>query len=1503
MGVVYMIGLKTNENHNHVLFEEHDSCGIVAVIERAGIPTYQNLDKAIDSLVKLEHRAGFIDGEGDGSGVLTDIPRKVWARKLKKQNQSAQLAFDPRFIIAHLFIDSTVNSIEQVKDQIREKFTTYDVDILLEEENQVLSQALGPNGKAQEPTFWQVALFYKEDLSTIRQQLFSLLIDIEQNTFVHVASLSNYTVVYKVMGDAKVLKNYYLDLNHPAFESTVTIGHNRYSTNTLSHFFRVQPFSLLGHNGEINTIQRLRDEATMLHIPLVYEGSDSQDLNRLIEGIMVKQNLSLFEVMDMIFPPIYNEIRKMDKKFQDMYTFLRHLWGPFAQGPAGIISRYENQCLFSVDAMGLRPLWKVETEETLYFSSEQGIVNTLEMISEPKPFAPGEKIGVVLNPGHPIQVIGHHQLQELNYQDLAPRYPFKDYHQKLEVPKYQKTTIKFPSFDEIPEYLYHSLGWEKEQIQNILKMAEAGNEPVSSLGYDGPLAVLSKERVNLADFLKETVAVVTNPAVDREREIEHFSTRTIVGGRENFTPHQVGDISFEIRTPILLEGKIAKEIVEELGTTSLEQTIEYFTSYSNNSVAFLTLSFSSQQTLEERLTQLKEQAVAAVTAGAKIIILDDHVIFQEKDQLWLDPHLAVSTVDITLRDLFDEEESLRRKVSLILRSSAIRHLHDLITAIGLGADAVSPYLLFATPLALGNKEQNQEAIKNLYTSLNKGLEKVISTLGIHELRGYERLFSSIGLHKEIADILNITNFYGNESTGFSFHQLEKDARKRKQELLTQQGKLKRSFHIIPKIWKEIGGIGNGTNPYPEYAKRLSDIEKNNPISLRHILDFQYSSPNISTIKKPINIGIGEHDLPFIISSMSFGSQNETTFRAYAEAAYQLNMMSLSGEGGEIKDMLGKYPKNRGMQIASGRFGVNIEFINSSEWIEVKIGQGAKPGEGGHLPGKKVTEKVAAARNATPGKDLISPSNNHDIYSIEDLAQIIAELKTANKRAKVIVKVPVVPNIGTIAVGIAKAGADVVSLSGYDGGTGAARAHALQHVGLPIEIGVKLSHLSLIHAGLRDRVEIWADGGIRSGKDVVKLVLLGANRIGFGTLAMMAVGCTSCRGCHLGTCHVGISTQIETVEEATSKGLKRFSPRIYQDAVTNLKRLFSAIGEEVKEITHLLGSDNLQNLVGRSDLLVQQGYDELLDLEGLLVPAAVNQSIINSYSSHSVENQLLMAAGAEEFDCENIEALTQIEHTINSTHRLVGSRISGERTYRFIKGKAFSKPSVKLTFKKGSIAGNGLAAYLAEGIRIRIHGGAQDGVGKTGYGGKVSIMKTVNKDGVFLNGSVGKGFCYGAQKGLFMIQGNADSRAGIRLSGADVIIGGEVTAPLQDHLGAIGERANIKGFAFEYMTGGRAVVMGDPGPWICSGMTGGAIYQRLVPEFGLNVDAIKRRIAKGANVQIVQLDQQGKKDLTELLQLYTHELLKSKQNEVANRTLKLLENLEDHFVRILPSDEV
>jgi glutamate synthase (NADPH/NADH) large chain len=599
------------------------------------------------------------------------------------------------------------------------------------------------------------------------------------------------------------------------------------------------------------------------------------------------------------------------------------------------------------------------------------------------------------------------------------------------------------------------------------------------------------------------------------------------------------------------------------------------------------------------------------------------------------------------------------------------------------------------------------------------------------------------------------------------------------------------------------------------------------------------------------------------------------------------------------------------------------MLNSSFLVEIKIGQGAKPGEGGHLPAKKVTEKVAQARNATPGTDLISPSNNHDLYSIEDLAELIDELKTANPNVRVSVKVPVVPNIGTIGVGIAKAGADIITLSGFEGGTGAARSHALRHVGLPSDIGTRDVHLALMEAGIRNRVEIWADGGYRHGWDIVKLHCLGANRVAFGTLAMVSLGCTICRGCQLDTCHVGIATQIENKEEADLKGLKKFTPQEFESAAENCTRFFQAMGEEVREICAGLGYERAQDLVGRSDLLVQsrasqdvdvaelvKPLEEFLDLAPLDLPVPEDEReapglvVARPIRMQPKEASHELAALAVEV-CAGRPVRKEWPQPADSHDRVLATELAGEiaRARIFEGGPEASEDVLaSLHFNGGSVAGQGLGAFNVYGVDITVEGGAQDGVAKTMLGGKVAVMKGTNRLGKRVNGSVGKSFAYGAQRGRLFVQGDADSRFCIRLSGADVVIGGEPEGPLADEQGCVADRANIKGFAFEYMTSGRAVVLGDPGPWFCAGQTGGRVYLRVNDEWGLDREALERRRGKGAKVAIEELDAEGLLDVQELLGHYADELRATNQDGEAERISALAAEPKKHFLMSIPEQE-
>ncbi|WP_407690400.1 glutamate synthase-related protein [Salipaludibacillus neizhouensis] len=1473
------------------LKNEHDSCGIVSFIEKENIPLKKNIDDTIQALLKMNHRAGFTNEEGDGVGIHIDIPRALWKKKLDAVNVHSTVVDSPSFVVGHLFIERTPET-SKFQQEMKDFFSANGLKLIFESTAQTNPQALGPIARRVEPIFWQVAFEIDStlEIKDIRSTLFDLTITCEKNLAVHVASLSNENAVYKVMGAGDILPKYYNDLADPSVASTTTLGHNRYSTNTLSNFFRVQPFSVIGHNGEINTIAKLRDEANMVGVPLVESGSDSQDLNRIIDTFVSRKGVSLFEALEIMFPPIVHEIKHYPPHLKDLYTYIREAWGHFAQGPAGIISRLGDEAVFSVDSLGLRPVWMLETETSFIFSSEQGIFTTDVYVSDPKPLAPGEKVGIKRNNFGTIEVLSHNELQEEVYQRLSPKLFIKGAGQRLTT-KWKKRTSKTLFQQTIIPSVYAANGWDREHIQLIEQMADKGAEPIRSLGHDAPLAALHPGRKNVADFIKESVAVVTNPAIDRDREMEHFSTRVIIGKRPSlFKSESVKNI-IELDSPLIAEGKAGKGLESEYHHPTFEGLVEYY--QENNELAVFQLVRLEDEEVVDALNRLKNEAETAVKSGKSFLVFDDHGTHTGQSY-WLDPHLAISAVDQGLTSM-----KLRRDCSIVLRSGSIRTLHDIAVVFGLGTDLIHPYVMFSTVL-----EDSPEPATKLYSALNKGLEKIISTIGIHELRGYGRLFSAIGLNEEIADYLDVVNYLGSNDLSFNFNSMKADSILRKEDYHNDKVRPGKTFHIFPRIWKSLGELAAGKIEYNVFKEKISEQEEKNPITIRHYTKLKEIQSDIEPTD--VNVGVGKHDLPFMISSMSFGSQGEVAFRAYAEAANRLNMISFNGEGGEIKDMLGKYPNTRGQQIASGRFGVNVELLNSTNLLEIKIGQGAKPGEGGHLPGSKVTDKVAAARNATTGSDLISPSNNHDIYSIEDLAQMITEIKTANDQAKVAVKVPIVPNIGTISVGIAKAGADFITLSGFDGGTGAARVHALQHVGLPAEIGVKAAHFALLEAGLRHKVELWADGGVKSVEDAVKLMLLGANRIGFGTLSMIAVGCTACRGCHLDTCHVGIATQIETETQAKDHGLRRFVPRDFENAVQGLTNLFQAFGKELQSVTASLGFKNTQEMVGRADLLEQTRGELNLDLTELL--STLPEQDLAPFEPVKVleetsERQLAVAAGAE-FDYldGNSQELTTSRNfeAVTSEQRVLGSRVSCHRVRDKLDGSYRSLPEIDLRYSKGSILGNGLGAYNSEGVNIHITGGAQDGVGKTSFGGSFKIFKTKGAHGELLNGSVGKGIGYGAQKGLFIVQGNADSRAGIRLSGADMIFGGRLKTPLKkDQHYNIGITANIKGFAFEYMTNGRGLVMGDPGPWMAAGMTGGVVYLRLDPAMGLDESTLLSRIAKGAKVSIEPLSDKGIKDVTELLSLYRDELALLNQDEEKGLVVKLLENPSVYFRQVTP----
>src|SRR5262245_52491908 len=1284
--------------------EERDACAIIACVKRDGRASHGNVKRTLEALTKMGHRTGEIAGEGDGAGIQTDIPREIWLQHLESRGLIGSTVNHPYFTVSHLLLPAAERANHaDIKRRAVEIFETRGMEIVLEQDAQVRREALLALGRASEPLYWQLAAIPRGARRMGNRETFHIHLALERELPVHVASLSHTSAVYKIRGDAEALRRYFPELSRPEFKSAITLGHGRYSTNTNSAAEKAQMFSTLGHNGEINSIDRLTREAVALGFQLPTGASDSQILDRVFECLMFNYGLSLIETVEIIFPPVWSESEKYDTPLKPFHRYFRRAFGSLAQGPAAIIAREADEVVFSCDALGLRPLWFGKTEKEYFASSEKGVVQLEAMAENPRPLAPGEKMGLLVRRDREVEVFEHHQMQRRIHEMSSERYDFHrlneatmtsglfSFNFAAEEEKAEAQASLVNAENESPEDALAveerqkeraikiertlaatdalaAMGWTKEEVDNLMTMV-TGKDPLSGLGYDGPLAAFSKVRRNLSDYFHERVAVVTNPAIDRVREGDHFSVRVFLGSRPSMQPGGSMTQQIELRSPILLGGTASpdskfaaayRSVAEEFGTLLIDDLEREFSEslqvetnpFSAGAVLRRTLRnaqigsreelptslvartieivYDENQTLGDALQRITQEARDAVAAGVSLLILDDARGYAEH-QLFVDAHLALAAVDQALNTQIDisvsgcavtsdivsgfgtrdpspvESGSLRRKCSILLKSGQIRNLHDVCFSLGCGADAVNPYAMFEVALRdAADEEQAKNALRNCFIMQHTGIEKVMSTMGVHEVDGYGRLFASIGLSNEIANIFGIKNYCGSDRVGLTLERLDRELRDRLSSRREQARKgatklngtsgLMREYRRQPYVWSAAGKVARKEERYDNFLHKLAEIEQSAPVSLRHLLDLQERSivtRNLADTK------IGNHSAPIFIAAMSFGSQGETTFRAYAEAAKRLKIVAMNGEGGEIPDMMGRYKEYRGQQVASGRFGVNIHLLNSADFIEIKIGQGAKPGEGGHLPGMKVTELIAKTRHTPQGIDLLSPSNNHDIYSIEDLAQVIAELKTANPHAKVSVKIPAVPFIGPIATGIAKARADIIAISGYDGGTGAARKHSLRHVGMPVEIGVKEAHRALLKAGLRDRVEVWADGGIKSGADVIKLMLLGANRVGFGTMAMAAVGCTSCRECNQGTCHVGITAHHQSVEKAKEAGLKKYTPRDYDKAVDALVTFFKEVINEVGIWTMRLGFHRTQELVGRSDLMRQtRGLDQI-DLEYLL----------------------------------------------------------------------------------------------------------------------------------------------------------------------------------------------------------------------------------------------------------------------------------------------------------------
>jgi glutamate synthase (NADPH/NADH) large chain len=610
--------------HTKTWLDEQDACALVASVRKNGEATHGNLKRALAALSIMGHRSGEVNGEGDGCGVMTDIPRVLWSQALEQAGKPGWLAEDRRFFVGHLMIPNTETDLEGTKSKIIGMLKERDIDLLLERPTLTRVQALGKMARQQVPYLWQIAgMVHTGPLENVERTLFDLALDIEKQTKATVASLSSYSVVYKVRGSIEALYQYFPELRNPDFTTTITIGHARYSTNTATSFERVQPFNLIGHNGEINTIARLREQAEMLGVNLVEGGSDSQDLDRLLTTLIHHYRFSLTEAMELAFPPILSEVEKLSPELQTVYKYYRQAFGPYSQGPAGIISRFGDECVFSVDALGLRPLWFGDTEKEYFFSSEKGVYHLDTMRADPIPLSPGEKMRLRIHRGRVVDVFDYPAIQQRMLNLTLRRFgSLESLNARLAHPPSCPAEIsagdeKSTQPETDLENRLAAFGWGREDREWTQELAKNGSDPIGSLGYDGPLASLSTERQNISDYFKEAVAVVTNPAIDREREAEHFSIQTIIGSRPPLMPNELNqEITFLLETPILLD---QKNNSTEAGFPTLNQVISHFL---ENQIGHLQTVTQAAETTAQALERLAQSAIHAVRSGAKIILLD-----------------------------------------------------------------------------------------------------------------------------------------------------------------------------------------------------------------------------------------------------------------------------------------------------------------------------------------------------------------------------------------------------------------------------------------------------------------------------------------------------------------------------------------------------------------------------------------------------------------------------------------------------------------------------------------------------------------------------------------------------------------------------------------------------------------------------------------------------------------------------------------------------------------
>ncbi|MFH1428782.1 MAG: glutamate synthase large subunit [Candidatus Margulisiibacteriota bacterium] len=1456
--------MSINTPHQQGLYNplnESDACGIGFVAHIKGQKSNDIIKRGLNALVNMAHRGaeGADNKSGDGAGILIQIPHEFFSK------QGIDLPAAGEYGTGLVFLPQDIKEVQFCKKELERVLEKEGLQLLGWRKIPVDNSVIGDTARLSEPLIEQV---FVEQRSAPGKTINSAAPEIKQESFerklyvvrkiiekkirssnldqasaFHMPSFSSRTIVYKGMLQSPQLEEYFLDLQDTRLTSALALVHSRFSTNTFPAWELAQPFRLLAHNGEINTIKGNRswmraresqfassifsEENVQNILPVIEpDKSDSASLDNALE-LLVMCGRSLPHALSMLIPESWNEKNPIPDELKAFYEFHSTIMEPW-DGPASLVFTDGRFIGGTLDRNGLRPSrYVITNDDMIVMGSEVGVQSfPADKIKAKGRLMPGKILLVDTQEG---RIIPDKEVKSI----LIHKFPYSNWVKENRIllsdianPKEaqpEMSTLKLRQYQ-------LAFGYNTEDVYNgIAPMAGQGQEPTGSMGTDTPLAVLSEKPQRLFNYFKQLFAQVTNPAIDPIREELVMSLTGYIGTSRNLlaeTPKHCKMIKF--KNPVFTDSDIEKlKNISEDGFKSAVLSMTFEANTKNEG-----------DTLKKAINSLCREAENLIDSGVNLLILSDRDV---ADNLAPIPSLlACAAVHHHLIKI-----QKRTKVSLIIETGEAREVMHFALLFGYGASAVNPYLAFATIKALMGQNKLSEKIDystaeyNFIKSINKGLLKVLSKMGTSTLRSYRgtQIFEAIGLAKEVID----EYFTGTDSriSGIGLSEIAREVliahNSAYQKAMTEETANKPAAAILPSegvyryrkegekhAWNpdtiallQWASRSNDYKKYREFADRVN-LENKAPHVLRGLLDFKPGNPIPIEEVEPAS----EILKRFVTGAMSFGSISKEAHEAMAIAMNKIGGRSNTGEGGEdparfIPQPDGTSTRSAIKQVASGRFGVTNQYLINADEIQIKISQGAKPGEGGQLPGHKVDKIIAKTRHSTPGVTLISPPPHHDIYSIEDLAQLIFDLKNTNPRARISVKMVSEIGVGTIAAGVAKGFADMILISGYDGGTGASPQSSIKHAGLPWELGLSETQQTLVLNNLRGRVRLQVDGHLKTGRDVVIAAMLGAEEFGFATSALIVLGCVMMRKCHLNTCPVGIATQDEILR-------KRFLGK-----AEYLVNYFNFIAQDIREIMAELGIRAFDELVGHSEMLRMTNPDgrdarpcvstenpqylkniksATVDLSKILYrPESADTNAIHFVTQqiHKIEDiidhKLIKYA---ETSLENRKPFS-ITMPVKNTDRAVGAMLSGTVTRRY--GEAgLPEDTIQFTFQ-GS-AGQSFGAFMVKGVTFRLEGDANDYLGKGLSGGKLVVIPPPGT--IFAaeeNIIVGNTLLYGATSGEAYIRGIAGERFCVRNSGATAVIEG-----VGDH-------------CCEYMTGGTVVVLGKTGRNFAAGMSGGIAY--------------------------------------------------------------------------------